>query len=475
MRHPKRITPPPPKRPAALLAAVLAAMLAVCAEPGGGPAAPPEAPEDVVLNGDSIAFWIPGGGLADGVIDGGSYRCTSVEDCWEKCPKPKLDGTSTGCSCTRKKKKKEGDAERWTCVTRLIIDEEFGGGSGGGGGGGGSGEEDPDDDGELEDCRDTPVIAVDLKCNSHVERGKKIKCEVKPLDPKYDTEETQYEWSAECIPEFGKDKSDQCHATKEETGEAPSKWSGRVTMGATITVKVLHQTSESKLVTGSGRVTVGVLPRKGWNPDTKPMISKARLEKKVLNPPGGWESRVWGLFYNGWNVYATYSTKSGSGPWEGTVYLKKMPRFNGKSEMYTHPDLYEWGPGYGGARKKCGKKPTEDKVNVRTMNDACGKGSVLDGWRDYAERHERAHQTAYNECVNSSTIRTMAEGVEAVAASEAGMNGAVDDAQEQILGVLKLGQRTNQTWKFPEGMWRHRNSDEWNQFPEGTGSHSGSC
>ena len=396
----------------------------------------------------------------------------SVEDCWKKCPKPKKDGTSTGCSCTRTKKKGKGDAERWTCVTRVIIDEEFGGGSGGGCGGG-SGEEDPDDDGELEDCRNTPVIAVHLKCNSHVERGQKIKCEVKPLDPKYDTDETQYEWSAECNSGFGID-TNQCHATKEETGEAPSKWSGKATMGATITVKVLHQTGESELVTGSGRVTVGVIPRRGWTPNRKPMYATAR-PKKTLGAPYGPKS--YGGYFNGWREFPAnigYSTKSGSGPWEGTVYLRKMPVLNERDKIYLHPDLYPEGEAYPDARKKCdGKKPTRNLLNLVAMNTECDTSDVLERWRDYVREHELAHQASYDKCVRSETIRRLAEDFEGVAASTGNMERAVRDARTKIYDKVDLATEGTQSWNTPAGMWQYRAEDTWRQIGQGRRSHGG--
>ena len=178
-----------------------------------------------------------------------------------------------------------------------------------------------------------------------------------------------------------------------------------------------------------------------------------------MAPRGGWRSGQWGKYGLKWKP-DTYSTKAGSGPWEGTSYLAKMP-FQGVEEdyMYIHPDLYDRGPPYGGAMGLYGKDPATpafNSGNLYRVNGACGTGGLLTDFRNLIVAHEELHRDSYNQCVeNAVAMSQLAGRLERVAARD--IRRAALDAVAGVRQVLVDAALTNQSGQStPEGMWRHR-------------------
>ena len=147
------------------------------------------------------------------------------------------------------------------------------------------------------------------------------------------------------------------------------------------------------------------------------LVGTASLDKHSLapKPQGYWKRERWGQYYVERKESGTvsYSAKSGSGPWEGTKYLKKMPKKLKKGDYrYTHPDLYSHGPDYSGAAACNGGLYSG---SVYSVNGDCGTSGQLAAWRTIVEPHERRHQASYNTCVISG-----ARAREEVARLEAG-------------------------------------------------------
>ncbi len=150
------------------------------------------------------------------------------------------------------------------------------------------------------------------------------------------------------------------------------------------------------------------------------------------------------------------------------------PKFKSERDrLYAHPDLYEWGRDYGGAWKHCGDVPTATEVNVRTMNDECGTGAILDRWRDYVEAHEAYHKASYNKCLYTSRMGAEAQWVENVAARSDRMAEAVENARDQLWAVLGPAAETSQRWNKPEGMRHWRPFQRWTKVLPGKLSHTG--
>lgn len=393
-----------------------------------------------------------------------------------KCPFPQKDGWTNVCKCGKK------DDGQWYCTVKGYPPGQGpgeGGGEGGGGGCGGGNGDDPDDDDPLESCQGGIPMPISVSCTMPYERGNKVSCEAAPTLSQFDNDETFYGWSVFCRSEFV--DGDQCDAVREGEGPKYKKWSGKATMNAGISVRIRAYDENDSLFVGTKTEWVWVRKRQGWAGvgSTNAWAGTAKLNRKSLapKPDGYWKIKSYGRYYTGWDLARTpdYSTKKGSGPWAGTRYLKKMPKFKSeKDRLYTHPDLYSWGKDYGGAWKHCGNVPTKTDVNVRTMNDECGTGVILNRWRDYAEEHEKKHMASYNKCVYSMRLRAEASDVEAVAAKDANMGTAVSRARNKLWeDLLGPAVETNQRWKAPADMRQWRVSRRWTKVLPAIGSHSG--
>ncbi len=192
-------------------------------------------------------------------------------------------------------------------------------------------------------------MPISLTCTTPYERGDKVECEAAPTLSEFDNDETFYGWSVNCRSDFV--EGDQCDAVLEGEGSRYKKWSGKATMSANISVRIRAYDENDSLYVGTKTESVWVWERKGWKASPLEWLGTAKLNNKTLapKPEGYWEPHVYGLYYPGWDWYRTpdHSTEKGSGPWAGTAYLKKMPKFKSERDrLYAHPDLYEWGRDY---------------------------------------------------------------------------------------------------------------------------------
>lgn len=463
----------------ALLAAVLAVVVAVCAEPGGGPAAP-EAPEDPegYVRLDSIDGWEAGDVAADGDDDDeeeeDGYTCDDAEDCARKCPVPEKDGWTTGCTCT---KRADG---HWYCEVRRYPpgqgpgeEGDSIGGGGGGCGSGGTGGIDEDDPPMR--CQPHPM-PVELGCtNLFPAKGGRVDCEAKPKKSGYDTEKTYYEWSVDCIQYW---KQDTCAAEQAGSGRRFKKWGGNATTDAAIRVHISYSPPDQDTIfTGVASVSIKVRSR-GWNAGR--WSSNATMEYPV-NPPRGkpWGKKEWGKFDYRPRRHPPplLSTKSGSGPWKGTHYLKNEPTARMLYDfVYVHPDLTYDGPLYAGADQTCGDDaPDIPSADVERVNWSCGDTTraAWEDLKDIVERHELDHQKSYNLCIDGG-MQSALDQLEGMAASKA----VVKYRARQKWGMMWAGLEDAAFAGLsgatsPDKLWHHRAFGSWRLAWVTGGGHKG--
>ena len=327
----------PNRTPSTLLAALLAAMLAGCGEriapPGAdGPESPEEAPRDgpevpdpkgsaplEAGAGGGTRFTVtrsdvrdsgdpPGNPLADGE---GGYYCDGVEDCWEKCPPPEKDGTSTLCSCQWVAK------GRAFCTVRTISNDG-GGVDGGGGCGDGVDEEDP-----LASCPG-PNFTVRLSCNpAFVTRGRYVSC---TAYPSHNKGEVSYSWTfdpgagaeirnggpPEILPEVRLD--DVRSAT----------WAGTGVHGGTVKVAAADDSSAFPAY-GTDRFAVD---DRGW-----------KIKKFLLKPGGDLTNYLWPDTILGMNANANGSASTADVA-EGAALVSAVAEGPNKGYGYVKSQSY---------------------------------------------------------------------------------------------------------------------------------------
>ena len=440
-------------------------------EPGEGPAAP-ETPETVTrLNGDAVEGWQVGAVAADEEEDddGGSYTCFDSKDCWEKCPLKSQDGSSVSCECSKNK-----NGSGWTCDVKTgFLDEGGGGGEGEGGGTCGGNGGGTIGTGGLEKCQEVKM-PVEMTCESGAIRGEKRKCEAKPLIPSHDTRKTQYAWSAECFLVTASGSGNQCEATREGKGRRYQTWSGRASTHATIKVRITAQPNDSTLYVGGASRDVKVFGRY-WT--TGHLVSTAGMEYPENPPRGGaWRKGSWGAFGKKISRSTTASTKSGSGPWAGTHYLKKEPDSRLLWDfLYVHPDLTYSGPLYPGAETVCGDdSPDIPDADLERVNWDCGTESEWSLLKTRVESHERAHQRSYNRCVTGGLSYPYMYLLEGLAGKKSAWREEVNEIWKDMWEALDAAASTPQKEPPTPVMWHYRYpNNNWNLDSHKLGHHNG--
>ena len=448
-------------------------VLAVCAEPGWNPAAPEISGDTVAgLNGDAIEGWHVGAVAADGGDDDDDedqYTCFDPEDCWKKCPLKSRDGSSVTCECSKNK-----SGSGWTCDVKNGFIDGGGGGDPGETGCGGSSSGNIGS-GTLEKCQELKM-PVEMTCNSSVNRGEKARCEALPLNPSHNTRKTKYTWSAECFLVTNPGLGNQCTETRKGKGRGYQTWSGRASTSATIKVKIIHHPNDSVLYVGGGSRKVTVHGRY-WT--TGHLKSNASMEYPE-NPPKGppWKKGSWGAFnYSPQHPpLPSMSTKSGSGPWKGTHYLKKEP--NTKllwDYLYVHPDLTYDGPLYPGAESTCGaNSPDVPNADLERVNHDCGTESEWSDWKTRVESHERAHQRSYNQCVTGGLSSTYMYLLERLAGKKSDWRREMKELWDDMWLALDVAAETPQREPPTPVMYHYRYpNNKWNLNSYPVGHHSG--
>ena len=250
------------------------------------------------------------------------------------------------------------------------------------------------------------------------------------------------------------------------------EWEGRATTTAYIRLSVFYTPNDSVTYIGGATKRVDVHPRSGWTAEGLGLLRSASLDKRSLapKPEGYWKRNRWGQYW--WNPKEpgtiSYSTKSGSGPWAGTKYLRKMPNLKKKAYMYAHPDLYSHGPDHPSMANCDGNLVSG---SVHSVNADCGTSGQLTAWRNIVEPHERKHQSSYNKCVREGAkAADEVAMLEAVAAQN--IRTAADDVVRGLYAVLEVALDTDQTWTVPERIWHYREAQRWLQVPAGGASDS---
>ena len=403
--------------------------------------------------------------------DEDSYTCFDPEDCWKKCPLKSQDGSSVSCECDKNK-----SGSGWTCdVKNGFLDGGGGTGEGGERGCGGSNGTGRIGGGILEKCQELKM-PVHLTCESHKARGAKHECEALPLNPSHNTRKTLYAWSAECFLVTNPGLGNQCTATREGRGRSHQKWSGRATTDATIKVRITHQPNDSTLYVGGASVAMGPIGRDWGN--TSRFTSTASMEYPE-NPPKGepWKKGSWGAFgYSPqYPALPSVSTKSGSGPWEGTRYLKKEPSTRLLWDyLYVHPDLTYDGPLYPGAESTCGDdSPDVPNADVERVNWDCGTEPEWSLLKTRVETHERNHQLSYNACV-SGGMRYYMSTLEGLAGKKSDWRQEVNELWGDMWESLRAAAKTPQREPPTPTMWQYRNpGNKWRKASYRVQPHDG--
>ena len=252
-----------------------------------------------------------GNPLADG---GDGYFCDGVKDCWEKCPPPQKDGTSTLCSC---KWVAEGRA---FCAVRTISNDGWDGGGDGCGSGGGDGIDEND---TLLSCPE-PDFTVRLSCNTaFVTRGRYVSC---TAYPSHNKGEVDYSWTFE--PDGG--GAEIRYGTLETLPEVTlddvktATWAGTGVHGGTVKVAAADNSSSFPAY-ATDRFAVD---DRGWT-----------IKKYPLRPGGDLTNYLWPDTILGMNANASGSASTADVA-EGASFVSAVAEGPNKGYGYVESEIY---------------------------------------------------------------------------------------------------------------------------------------